>query len=45
MVLGLPIATVVFTKGRLPKKHVIFSEIVTIAFDPHPPWAKSDMFN
>ena len=27
------------------KKHVIFSDIVTIAFDPHPPEAKSDMIN
>ena len=25
------------------KKNVIFSDIVTIAFDPHPPKAKSDM--
>ena len=26
-----------FSKGRLPKQHVIFGDTVTIAFDPHPP--------
>ena len=32
-------------EGTTSKKHVIFSDIVTIAFDPHPPQAKSDMIN
>ena len=27
----------IFIKGRRQKKNVIFSDIVTIAFDPHPP--------
>ena len=31
------IISIDLAKGRTQKKNVIFSDIVTIAFDPHPP--------